>query len=335
METPNLPPLTPSKKNLDISGWLSFFLFVVGLGAIVTVIFSIADFSLDAYDIGVGFFITYLFASINIIYTVGIAGLALYTIMAFINKRPNAVFLGKSYLVVIFLSNILLLLGGDFDDYGLGSLSQIVKALIWGVIWFLYLCFSQQVSDIFPVVERRILKRDKYIVGSFVATPLLLLLFSLLVYLGNNGGTLNIGPGSGEYSDGTIVFHAPENVVCVRVDTLESVFHNVAIGDSIWGAVIGIYDTNTTEEYFKECIDSWRDTELDGYNFSVQDIHSSVINRNLVRMQTIKYMTQPLLYWQFAIMFNPETGKACLMSLYTTTETKKDLVNELLNSVRF
>ena len=335
METLNLPPLTPPQKDREVSGWLSFFLFVVGLGAIVTVVFSIADFSLDAYDMGVGSFITYLFASIDIIYTVGIAGLALYTIMAFINKRPNAVFLGKSYLVVIFLSNILLLLGGDLADYGLNSLPQVIKALIWGVIWFLYLCFSKQVTDIFPVPERTILKRDKYIVGSFIATPMILFLLFLLAYLGNNAGTLNVNLEQGEYSDGTIVFRAPQNVVCERVDTLESVFHNVAIGDSIWGAVIGIYDTNTTEEYFKECIDSWRDTELDGYDFSVQDTHSSVINRNLVRMQTVKYMTQPLLYWQFAIMFNPETGKACLLSLYTTTETKKDLVNELLNSVRF
>ena len=50
-----------------------------------------------------------------------------YTILAFLNKRSNAVFLGKSYLIIIFLSNLLLLLGGDYGDYGWGSLPQILN----------------------------------------------------------------------------------------------------------------------------------------------------------------------------------------------------------------
>ena len=66
------------------------------------------------------------------VYVLGIGGLALYTILAFLNKRLNAVFLGKSYLIIIFLSNLLLLLGGDYGDYGWGSLPQILKALIFG-----------------------------------------------------------------------------------------------------------------------------------------------------------------------------------------------------------
>ena len=92
--------------------------------------------------------------------------MALYTILAFLNKRSNAVFLGKSYLIIIFLSNLLLLLGGDYGDYGWGSLPQILKALIFGIVWFVYLCLSEQVSDLFPKEERKILSRDKYIVGS-------------------------------------------------------------------------------------------------------------------------------------------------------------------------
>ena len=109
MDTQNITPLTP-QKDRQVSGWLSFFLFVVGLGAAITVVTSIADFSLDAYDIGVGDFFIYLVALIDIVYVLGIGGLALYTILAFLNKRSNAVFLGKSYLIIIFLSNLLLLL---------------------------------------------------------------------------------------------------------------------------------------------------------------------------------------------------------------------------------
>ena len=63
MDTQNITPLTP-QKDRQVSGWLSFFLFVVGLGAAITVVTSIADFSLDAYDIGVGDFFIYLVALI-------------------------------------------------------------------------------------------------------------------------------------------------------------------------------------------------------------------------------------------------------------------------------
>ena len=82
MDTQNITPLTP-QKDRQVSGWLSFFLFVVGLGAAITVVTSITDFSLDAYDIGVGDFFIYLVALIDIVYVLGIGGLALYTILAF------------------------------------------------------------------------------------------------------------------------------------------------------------------------------------------------------------------------------------------------------------
>lgn len=49
----------------------------------ITVVTSIADFSLDAYDIGEGDFFIYLVALIDIVYVLGIGGLALYTILAF------------------------------------------------------------------------------------------------------------------------------------------------------------------------------------------------------------------------------------------------------------
>ncbi|MBD3588324.1 DUF2569 family protein [Bacteroides sp. GM023] len=334
MNTQNLTPLIP-QKDRQIHGWLSFFLFVVGLGAAITVVVSIADFSLDAYDTGGGVFLAYFIALVDIAYTLGIGGLAIYTILAFLNKRSNAVFLGKSYLIVIFLSNVLLLLGGDYDDYGLGSFPQIMKALIWGIIWFVYLCLSEQVSDLFPKEERKILSRDKYIVGSLMLTPVILWGILLLAYLGNVQTPMNVSLEHGEYSDGTVVFHAPENALCEKTDTLGSVYHSFAIGDSIWGTVMGVYDTNTSEEYFKECVDSWRDAELDGYDFSVIDIHKEVINASIMCMQSVKYETRPSLIWQFSILFSPETGKACIVSLYSTTEEIENIMNVLISSVRF
>lgn len=334
MDTPNLTPLIP-QKDKQVRGWLSFFLFVVGLGAALTVVVSIADFSLDSYDTGMGSFLTCFVAFIDIVYTLSIGGLALYTILAFLHKRPNAVFLGKGYLVVIFLSNVLLLLGGDYEDYGLGSFPQIMKALIWGIIWFTYLCLSRQVSDLFPKEERKILKRDKYIVGSLVLTPVILWGVLMLAYLGSVSTPMEVSLEYGEYSDGVIAFRVPEGAICERTDTIDDVHHTFVMGDSIWGTIVGVYDTNTSEEYFKECVDLWRDTDLDGYDFSVLNTHTEVVNGSIMRIQSVKYETRPSLIWQFSTLFNPETGKACIISLYSTAEDFENTMNTLIASVHF
>ena len=126
--------------------------------------------------------------------------------------------------------------------------------------------------------------------------------------------------------------------MCERVDSLsDNIYHSFESGDSIWGTVVGVYDTNTTEAYFKECVDSWRDTTLDGYDFSVLDMNTGLVNHNMLHMQSIRYMTDPRLVWTFAALFSPETGKACLISCFATTPVEKteSLVNEMLHTMRF
>lgn len=50
------------------------------------------------------------------------------------------------YVVVTFITNILALISGEFEETGLGSLPRIVRSLVWGVIWFSYLTYSEQVK---------------------------------------------------------------------------------------------------------------------------------------------------------------------------------------------
>ena len=68
----------------------------------------------------------------------------------------------------------------------------------------------------FPKEERKILGRDKYIVGSLVLTPVILWGILLLVYLGSVSTPLDVSLEYGEYSDGTVVFRAPENAFVKR-----------------------------------------------------------------------------------------------------------------------
>ena len=65
---------------------------------------------------------------------------------------PNTVsrFEGKLYVIIIFISNMLVLLSGEMPDTGWDSLPQVVKALVLSFIWFSYLCVSRQVENLFP-----------------------------------------------------------------------------------------------------------------------------------------------------------------------------------------
>ena len=73
----------------------------------------------------------------------------------------------------------------------------------------------------------------------------------MLVYWGSVPTPMNITLGHGDYSDGIIAFHAPEGAICEK-DTVDNVCHTFAIGDSIWGVVIGmLYFSTFIEVYLK------------------------------------------------------------------------------------
>lgn len=330
--TSNFTPSSPEKG--QVCGWLSFFLFVVGFGSIFTLVMTIAN----SFPGGGEGFIIYLAFGIDLLFSLALVGLACYTIHAFIYIRPNAVFLGRLYIIVIFISNLLALLSGDMEDVGWGSLPQVVKGLLWSLIWFIYLSVSNQVAELFPKENRRIFKRDKYFAGSLLTIPALLFLIYLFVFLGNIGITPVISSDEGEYTDEVVAFRVPDYVACEKIDSIpDTIYHSFESGDSIVGTVMGVYDTNTTESYFKECLDSWRDESLDGYDFTVSDISTRQVNHNMLRMQSVEYVTDPRLVWTFAVLYSPETGKACIVSCLAAipVEQAESLVNGILHTMRF
>lgn len=328
----NLPPSGSTQKH--IRGWLSFFLFVVGCGSVFTLVMIIAN----SYPGSDGDFYSYLAFGIDIFFSIALVALACYTIYSFLHFRPNAVFLGRLYILVIFISNLLNLISGDLDDTGLNSLPQVVKGLVWSLIWLFYLSLSNQVAELFPKEKRVVFIRDKFIASTLMAIPALLFCVFLYTYLGNADDSYVVSSAEGEYSDGVVAFRVPESLLCETVDSIaENAYVSFESGDSIWGTVMGVYDTNTTEAYFEECVDSWRDTTLDGFDFSASDVNTGLVNHNMLRMQSVQYITDPRIVWTFAALYSPDTGKACIVSCYTTVPVNKTegLVNDMLHTVRF
>lgn len=71
--------------------------------------------------------------------------------------------------------------------------------------------------------------------------------------------------------------------------------------------------------------------------FSVLDMNTGLVDHNMLRMQPIRYITDPRLVWIFAALFSPEIGRACIISCFATTpvERMERVVNEMLQTIRF
>ena len=172
-----------AEKPSEISGLLAFFLyFVIPVGIIATIISFIANYNSADYA---GSFCLKAF---DIVYLLFYLYFAIYTIFAFIRRKPDAVFFGKYLLIVLFLSNLLVLLVGADDNSFMNSTARLVGSLIWGAIFFTYLCISEDVKDRIPKETRKVKGPNKVLFILSIVLPILLMAGGILELVGKNGG---------------------------------------------------------------------------------------------------------------------------------------------------
>jgi len=154
-----------SESKERIHGWLTFFLFIIGLGGILTPITTLFTTSLSDYDLGYGYWVSVFGVISEGVLSLGIAVLAIYTVISFFQFKPNAVKLGKAYLIIVFATNLISLLG-EVDQNVIG---KTIFRLFGQSLWFMYLSFSQQVKSLFPKEKRKLLNRDKVLLFSIIS----------------------------------------------------------------------------------------------------------------------------------------------------------------------
>lgn len=175
------PVKPPVVKKVD--GWLAFLLLMTGIGAALAVVRLFIGLDMNSYDIGIGRWGIFLGICADVISIVGLLILAIYTIASSLKFKPNAIPLAKSYLIIVFIINLTILLNGIYaaQENGIGNLVQLIRSLIWGVVWFIYLCCSKRVNELFPKPERKMFVRDKVLL-IIIVLPILcwyLLCFSI------------------------------------------------------------------------------------------------------------------------------------------------------------
>ena len=332
--TPSGPsqPAAPAVQASDEtpSGWLAFFLYwALPIGAIGSLIINIASYS--AEDLGY----------VDVGLSAALAVLVAIAIFRFVKHKPDAVILAKTYLIVCFAINLLVLIGGEVES---SAMTKLVRSLISGVAWFWYLTASEQVKRIIPKATRKFTSLSKWVIGVFVAIPLLFIGYvssksvkdQLAMYDVITEDMLQ----PGEHTDGKFVFKAPfgyEMDSTVLEDSQLTVFSLTNDDDVSYTLCCDYLDTEDfTQQEFDEYWENWEDDDLKEIPSKVDRASKISINDNPAFFKVVKYYNEfGSVYWYFAMIHHEATGKTAVVSSYRADSDYSSDFVDFLNDIQF
>lgn len=154
----------------EINGFFTFVLWMIVLGGILTPIIGLAAFNEADY----GGSIWLILSDISVYILTPIY--AIYIVVSTYKRRSGAVALLKAYLITIMAYKLLLQLVTGFASIDASTFS----GLVWNMIFLLYVCFSEKVSDNFPKEIRKVSAFDKIMIWSYILIPLITLILGYL-----------------------------------------------------------------------------------------------------------------------------------------------------------
>lgn len=328
------------KSNTEIHGWLSFFFFAIILGGIISAIYPIATY--NAADYGYNGWL----GAVDVFTGLSMLGIAVYTVYAFTHRKPNAVFYGRFYVILVFVTNIISLIGG-VDENGLQNTTQVVRGIVWGIVWFLYLLFSDQVQEIIPKSFRKVSGIDWGVLIALVGIPFACFFIGLSQLNGivedrENDETeiLSVALQDNERTDGKVIFSIPSGFSCESQESETGIGQAITVfnleNESIGNiSLCSDYDSDTSTSNFDDYWKNWEDSDASGKPRTDVDRGIKTINGNTCRYRIVKYNFNGVqVYWRYYILFSSETSKCCVVSCYDRNEDTS-YVSEILNSVRF
>ena len=276
----------------------------------------------------------------DIILGLMLLGVAIYADIAFCKRLPNAVFIAKIYVLLIFITNVLSLIGGDFENTGLNTASQALKGVIWGVVWFLYLCFSDQVKTIIPKEYRKVTSKDYILLASIVIIPI----FFIAIALGGFQKDIVAAEKAmiesslleyNEHTDGRIIFKKPSHFTCSRQDSDGLIFHTL---ENDYGSItiVSEYNTDDSKKNFIDYWNTFKDEDTEEWNSNIIKDDQININGSTGWYRTVKFTRDEYndVYWEFIMIVDQKTEKTCVISSWTS-DYDENTLSRLMNSIRF
>lgn len=309
----------------SISGWLQFFLiFPVTIGSILSLIMNIASFeggdmlwfSLTDVALGIIYFIT-----------------GVFTLIAFRKRDTDAVFLAKTLVVLCFLTNLVALLGDTVDDTSQKAFGRNVGGLFWSVVWFVYLCVSAQVRRIIPKSYRKTKRRDWIIIAAAVIVPVI----GMVVGFASIGSkqhareqkeaiALAMHLDSNQCTDGRVVYTIPEGAICEEeIEDGIKAFTFSYENTGTYALVVSEYNSHSSKKTFNEYWRAWKKDSF-GYGWICTETDEDTISRNgtaiFYKQGNANQILYRPIYWNFALVFHHDTGKACLVFCTSSSPTE-------------
>ena len=328
------------KANTEIHGWLSFFFFAIILGGLFSAIYPIATFNASDYAGN------FCLGAVDIVTGLLLLAVAGFTVYSFVKRKPNAVFWGKVYVVLVFLTNVFVLVSGATEEKGFQSATQVGRSVVWGIIWFLYLSFSDQVQEIIPKSYRKISSSD----WAMLAASILLPIFLYVVGLSQINSLVDSRTAQetefrktelsyNQRTDGRVIFTIPDGFECesqvVDVEGVSATLFSIN-NDEIGNCTMcSDYDTDKSIKNFDSYWEGWKDEDIKNYSTDNVDRGTKTINGNDCLYRITKHNVNGVyVYWRYYLLFDDETGKVFVASFYDT-DNSTYYVDELLESVKF
>ena len=325
------------KNNTAIHGWLKFFCFTIFIGGIISAIYPLVTFDINDYS---GSFIL---GMVDVVSGIMLLALAIFTIDSLCRRDTDAIFLAKAYVIACFASNFIVLITGTYEQSGMGSMARIVRSLIWGCIWFVYLLNSSQVEEVIPPGYRKTKNRDWYILGGLILLPLFFLVCGIFdvnritekettKFIQQKQQTL----AKDEFTDGRVVFKKGEGFTCN--DTIvEGTLRLFSLEDKIMGTTITLcsdYESNQSNANLNVYWKNWEDESAKSYPSLITAAGRRYVNGHSYYYKVKKYdINGNAVYWRFVMLFDDSSAKVCLISSYDGGID--EYLQTLLKSIRF
>jgi hypothetical protein len=324
----------PCAGDTNIHGWLTFFLCCfVGIGSVASLIMILATSSISEYDGNIWLYLCDIGYGIFYLIT------GVYTIYSFYSKKCNAVFLGKFFVVLCFLSNIISLIGSD-EGTTTKVVTQSIRSLVWCLIWFVYLCRSKQVREIFPKGYRKSLSRDYYLIAASILIPVAMLAIGIASERNSHSSQesaaiASINLQEDERTDGKILFTIPYGWDCDESEANGLTIFTLSNAET--GAetnIVADYDTDATKHNFNDYWRSWKMDDLNNYHYTVAKDDKIDLNGKTIFVKTLSINADSTVYWEYILIFDKTSGKVCILSTYYS-EWASSPSDDIIKSLRF
>lgn len=339
------------QNDQSMSGWLMLFMFGLIVGSVYNGYNTIKTFSPAVYDYN----LPLMWCDIATI--VGMAIFAVYTFISLYKRWPNAIYLTYFYLGISILLNImpLLQLANGVNPLENPVFLRGIWGIVVAIIWYLYFKYSKRINARYPLEERHLLKRDKFIISGVIAIPVLLAIWS--IFASPSSPSLSVAEGmdlsdidqssylidestlnDNEITDGLSIFRLPQGVkyeaidfdevrkIIVLTDEKDEIFYEIR-------TISGVEDQFTSLD-FENTWSQQQDSTMiaipqEIIHNDVNDVDAGKWYRKIVRYQ----MDVPMI-WDYSAIYDHMTHKYCLISAWYSEKTIVP-IDEIIDGIRF